>query len=550
MDPVVHLLRLIRALRHGYGRLVEHFRGGRRMEWGSPRLERLGWFVNVAGIVIALGWALALFLPHMEMLSEPGPQEYNEPSIWHVTYLLDHNRNPYSAEELPGCALCFGPAFNYVVLMFKPLFGIGYQAHRLIVAIFLGGSLWLMVRSMLRIGTGLGIALLAAVLYYWMCLGNIMITSRPDAVGLFFFLLCLLIPWEANYARGPTIFGLVCAVLAFHLKSYFILAGCATLLGSFFMRSKKEACWMGVAYFVTIGLTFGVLWAIYPFYYLETVVEQREAAILNSSDAISQLHTGLFFDRGWPFLIAMLFALGAWVWGREQERKAATTSAPNAEKRNADQRFQILWVVFLIFLALVYFYMGRNAGAYFTYHIHLLFPLMFVLAAYATTRPWARIGFGLLLAIFVLFRLEIPQMPDSAGPYRRMEQLILNCHGDVLGLPCQTDILERCGRRVIHNGSTMFLGFALANGRAGWDPLAAIIDQKYNGMYQEVEGKVAARAYELVFTEFDAPMFCNPELLKKNYDEVEQLDYYTYFGHAPVRVWHPKPRGSGEVPKL
>ena len=326
--------------------------------------------------------------------------------------------------------------------MFKPLLGIGYQAHRLIVAIFLGASLWLMVRSMLRIGTGLGIALLAAVLYYWMCLGNIMITSRPDAVGLFFFLLGLLIPWEANYARGPTIFGLVCAVLAFHLKSYFLLAGCATLLGSFCMRSKKEACLMGFAYFATLGLTFGLLCTIYPFYYLETVVEQRQAAILNSSDEISLMHTGLFFARGWPFLIAMLFALGAWVAERRAGRRnGPLPAAPDSSRRNADLRFQLLWVVFLIHLALVYFYMGRNAGAYFTYHIHLLFPLMFLLAAYATRRPWAKIAFGTLLAVFIMFRLEVPEVPQSAGPYQRMEQLIFGCKGDILGIPCQTDIL-------------------------------------------------------------------------------------------------------------
>jgi hypothetical protein len=54
--------------------------------------------------------------------------------------------------------------------------------------------------------------------------------------------------------------------------------------------------------------------------------------------------------------------------------------------------------------------------------------------------------------------------------------------------------------------------------------------------------KVTNREYALVFTEFDEPYFCTSELLKKNYDKEEQIDYYTYFGHSPVRVWRPKPR--------
>ena len=49
------------------------------------------------------------------------------------------------------------------------------------------------------------------------------------------------------------------------------------------------------------------------------------------------------------------------------------------------------------------------------------------------------------------------------------------------------------------------------------------------------------RAYAVVLTEFDDPYFCSADLLRKYYDKVEQIDYYTYFGHSPVRVWRPKP---------
>ena len=153
----------------------------------------------------------------------------------------------------------------------------------------------------------------------------------------------------------------------------------------------------------------------------------------------------------------------------------------------------------------------------------------------------------MLLAVFVMNWLKIPPVPDSDAPYRRIEQLIFSARGDVLGIASTTDIFERAGRRVLHNGNTMFIGFAFADNGAVRDPKIAVLGQNYDATIAEVTRKVKAREYALVLTEFDAPYFCSEEILKQNYDKEEQIDYYTYFGHSPVRIWRPKPR-EGDVP--
>jgi hypothetical protein len=500
-------------------------------------LGRLGQLVNLAGIVIAVGWFLALLVPHLRVVTQPGPVEYNEPAIWQCTYLLDHGRNPYTAQELPGAAYCFDPLYNYLMLALKPVIGIDYTAHRFVNLLLLLGTLGLLVRAIHRAGAGLGIALLSAVAFYWMCLYNIMITARPDLLGLLFFLLGILVPWENNYSRRSTLFGLACALVAFHCKLYFILAGCATLLGHFLVRDKRAACWLGVGFFALAGLSFAVWCRLFPYYYIETVVVQRGGAVLNSSNEVSAEHTAMLFNRGWPFMLLMVYGVGAWLWRRQVARREG-----RAVDGPADRRFLALGAVFLIFLVIVYFYMGRNAGAYFTYHLHLLFPLMLVLAAYAITGPWLRIGYGVLLAVFVMYRLTVPKVPDADAPYRRMERLIYDCRGEVLGIASVTDIFERQGRRVLHNGNTMFIGFAFADDGINRDPMISVLGDHYNATIAEVERKVAAHEYAMVLTEFDAPYFCKEELLKMHYDKVEQIDYYTYFGHSPVRVWRPKPK--------
>ena len=61
--------------------------------WRGRWVELLGRIVNFAIIVFALGWFVPLLLAHIKIITQPGPQEYNEPAIWHVTWLLDHGRN-------------------------------------------------------------------------------------------------------------------------------------------------------------------------------------------------------------------------------------------------------------------------------------------------------------------------------------------------------------------------------------------------------------------------------------------------------------------------
>lgn len=212
---------------------------------------------------------------------------------------------------MPGSTLCFSSFNNYVVLAFQPLLGIDYVAHRMVNLIFLVGALGLMVRAIFRAGAGWGIALLMAGFFYWMSLYNIQITARPDTLGLFLFLRAILVPWERNYARSSMAFGLLCAVLAFHCKFYFAVGGCATLLAAFFLKSKLSAIRWGVGFFATLGATFLAMCIAFPYLYIVTVVVQRGATVFNSSDEISAMHTAKLAARAWPFLVIILFGLGA-----------------------------------------------------------------------------------------------------------------------------------------------------------------------------------------------------------------------------------------------
>jgi hypothetical protein len=83
-------------------------------------------------------------------------------------------------------------------------------------------------------------------------------------------------------------------------------------------------------------------------------------------------------------------------------------------------------------------------------------------------------------------------------------------------------------------------GSAFADGGIERDPMIAWLAKSLEQTEVEVRRKIAAKEYEFVYSEFDLPYFCDTETLKQTYVQTEQIDYYTYFGHSPVRVWRPK----------
>jgi len=317
---------------------------------------------------LAIAWLLALALSHLKFISQPGPQEINEPSFWYTTFLLDQGRNPYSPEELPGAAQFFGPLYHGVVLALKPLFGIGYDAHRFLNLLCIAGSLWLLVTRMRRLGSGLGIALLSSTWIYWICLQNIMITARPDALGLLFFLLAIIIPGERRYSLRASAFGLACTFLAFHCKAYFGLALLPTLAGLALLRSWRHAAVAALAFFATLAASIAALDHVFPLCSLETFFMQRNSVAINTSDDISPMHTAMLFERAWPYFLflagaALLIPRHLRTWLHQLRQRDPHAIA-----------LGLTLALLLLHFAIVYFYMGHNGGALFTYHLHLIFP--------------------------------------------------------------------------------------------------------------------------------------------------------------------------------
>jgi hypothetical protein len=509
----------------------------------SPAVRVAERIVNCAAIVLALAWLLVLARSHLTVIAQPGPQELNEPAAWYATWLLDHGRNPYAFNELPGAAQFFGPLYNYVVLALKPVLGIDYTAHRLVNLLCMAGTIWLLVSRMVRAGTSIGVSLLAAALLYWLCVTNIMVTARPDALGMFLFVLGVVVAWERGFKRGPAILGLACALLAFHCKAYFALAGITVLLGVACHGSKREAFWLGTGFLVALVGSTALLAQICPAYFFEVYIAQYYTVMSNSSDECLAKHTIELLSIAWPCLVLLAFAAKDFLRDFDWKSNAASFKE-NLFRGGAPltaSPLPVLGIALMLHYALIHLSLGRNGGADFTYYLQLLFPFMFLILGGWATNWQRRLTSAVLMALCVQTNLHRPIAPDSAPDYAAIERKLASCDR-VLGVGTTADILARQGQPVTSDGFTNYIQAGFRDSPWISPKTVHAIEERHGAMFRQVEDNVLNERYDIILTANGQSCFCDLSKIRSRYVPREQRLVATPFFIEIIQFWYPKHR--------
>jgi hypothetical protein len=187
----------------------------------------------LAFTLAALAAAYVLHV-HATVIALPAPQEYREPAIVLCTDLLARGGNPYALANHPVYTNIYGIGYHLVALPAAKLFGATFLVHRLLSGACAIAACVMIGAAARRAGAGPRLAFVAAVLLYYDLAVRIApgtqrglpltILARPDALALLLFVLALVIPWWRDFSRGSLITAAVCAIAAFFVKAYFVLA--------------------------------------------------------------------------------------------------------------------------------------------------------------------------------------------------------------------------------------------------------------------------------------------------------------------------------------
>ena len=273
---------------------------------------------------------LGLVYHHWQIITAPIPLDLYEGTMPLITGIIADGNNPYTRPFQPQAADVYPPLYNMLVAPLSQLFGNTFQLHRSVSAFFIVASSVLCGFTAMRNGAtrlnGIAVALLmyAALLFYGTPV------SSTNALGVALFLTVLLVPWHFRFGTGSLVFALLCGLLSFYAKQYFVLGMAILCLYLFLCVSMRRALLLGVAYATLLLVSLSVVHYTSPYYLDNTLFAPAAAARGLQTWHILGLQVRFYLGTYAGLLIAMSIAGFLWVRNAGARRESVTGSGSMA----------------------------------------------------------------------------------------------------------------------------------------------------------------------------------------------------------------------------
>lgn len=370
--------------------------------------------------------------------------EFREGHTFSSTYLLEKGIRPFTLETYPEYYNSYGIVFNLVVTPFALLFGNTLILHRIINELFLVGTIAFLAiyQTPRRFTFAHLIIMLTAWWLFNYCTNN---SVRPDGLGVFLYTLCIFIPLRRGFDGLGMILSMLCALLAFYTKVYFV-GGWYLLSVALLFHSWKKFLVYNVCFHSLLVLSAAAVFQVFPLYFYETIF-----AYNSSSHNIALLELLLYSVK--QFCRFSFLALPILLYILIPFRKSIFI-----ENR--------LLVFMMLPCALVLFYpLGTNIGANTTYHTHLMLPLLLPLALNAVQKVRCENlrRFAALAFIMPNLWLKIPFSAQGGvhwqkvePEWQKIEQYVNQAH-NVLNSDCLSYLLMKQNKELVTDGVSGFV---------------------------------------------------------------------------------------------
>jgi 4-amino-4-deoxy-L-arabinose transferase-like glycosyltransferase len=514
---------------------------------------------------------MALVYHHGQIVTAPVPLDLYEGTAPLITGIIADGENPFTRPFQPRAAYVYPPLYNMLVAPLTQVFGNTFALHRSVSAVFImlaAGLCGLAARRDCRswiFGATAAVLLYAALLFYATPV------SSTNAPGVALFLAGLLVPWFRRFSNGSLAFALVCGLLAFYTKQYFILGTAILCLYLFLYVSMSRALLLGAVFALALLTSLAVVHASSP-YYLDNNLFAPAAAIrglqtwsilgmqlqfyvwvyagLLGAMAISGVYTAMGSLRSFP----------AGGWSGYFTPVRAGWRKPLLAKPAGFFGFCLFWATLAIVASL-----GRNPGNWMTYLFQLMSPFLLLAGLGAIARspaPRWLIAPLLMFNCYTAWDILHKDFSVDLDNWREVEQMIAGSD-EVLATQMLVMALLEQGKAVHQDGHTFY--FPLAVSKPAWlvkerpeDRVEAVwqeyIAQLYRGVERREFDLVLVSPWEMrgIFERNPPPFEAvgGREFLARHYwlDRKIRLSMTDRHGGGTwdVQVWRPKGAGGGE----
>ena len=307
-------------------------------------------------------------------ISIPYPIEFREGAAQVMTQFLLNRSNPFRLESQPLAMNNYGLGYNMVVAPFAALFGNTLSIHRSVTFAFILLSALVGFITIRKLKDDIVPALACGAFIMVGLIARGGIGAFPAAMGTFLFMLAIVFPYLRGFSRLSLVVSILCSVVAFYTKAYFVLG--FGIVGSylFLFVSKKTALIYGVTFLVLFVSSLLVVRLAFPLYFVNTIIGNISNTERSSAHLLSQLSQLLSYF--FPVVVCSVFLL---VLEKDSfSRRTGLGLNTRGWKQplipgSPDYFFYSFVCALLAFVL----FLGSHIGSYLSYAYQLVVPLFF-----------------------------------------------------------------------------------------------------------------------------------------------------------------------------
>ncbi|MEH6569395.1 MAG: hypothetical protein V7709_09980 [Halioglobus sp.] len=525
-------------------------------------IEKLWGFILPGAALILL---LGLLHHHWQIITAPVPLDLYEGTMPLITSLIAEGNNPYTKAFQPQAADVYPPLYNMLVAPLTSIFGNTFELHRSVSALFIFAAVVFCGLAGYRVSGSKRHGFAAATMFYAALLFYATPVSSTNAPGVAIYLAGLLVPWYFRFSNASLLFGLVCGILAFYTKQYFILGMAMLCLYTFVYVSMSRALLLGIFYACGLISSLAIVHISSP-YYLDNTLFAPSAAMkgLQSWEILAiQLKVYLYTYSGLLLVILAAIVAGTMRLGSAGCMTHIRTNLQLAREGLKGPllaaKGDFFWFCLLWSSIVIVFYLGRNPGNYMTYLFQLMSPFLLIIAFRSIASFPTKIGIIAPVALFSLYQAYAILPKDfstNLDRWRQVEQLIQE-NDQILATQMLVMPLLKNNKDVHQDGHTFY--FPLASNKPDFfvkekkgDRVSAIWNNYITNMYRKIERRefdlILVSPWELrgIFERNPPPFkkITGRKFLSRHYktEQTIKLSMTDRYGGGTydIQVWRPK----------
>lgn len=502
----------------------------------------------IISLICVLPVAFQLLIYHFQLIFNPYPLEYREGVILLTTDLILKGENPYSFAHQPSAVNMYGIFYNWLILPLAKFLGPTAWLHRFYSAVFIIGSCGLLAWILKKEKVSWGLWPGALLIFYATLIFPVTTTAcaGPHSLGLFLFLLSIVIAKFTDYSYKGLFLSLIVGILGFYSKPYAILAVPVLAAYLFLFVSKKKSILFGFTFLILFSLSVFIMSKCFECYFgnvffiNQMLAENSIAHMKGQFGTFFKLHQSVI----WAALAALVF--NAILKFKEGMGRLSWKPALEFDKPLFNFKFDLYAFFFICMFAALYLKLGRHTGSWMAYYFHLLSPFVLILIFRALNRnEWVRLmALPFIIAnVWLLAQNHHKNMAQGKDDWYKVK-ILVDTHKNILNSPIITQFLVEENKPVYDNGHSEY--FKLGAYRTG--PLGRKLvppDKRFIlGQYEylsKIRDDVRSQKFDLVMLTYNYAPFA-PQELTQYYELVAKIPIVMphFNQYWNLTVWAPK----------